>query len=182
VFQCLLQFGSNVSADDAFLTLRGIRTLSARLARHQETALTLARWLSKRPEVDRVLHPALKSCPGHSIWRRDFSGSSGLFSVVMNPAPIGAVKAFFNALRLFGIGYSWGGFESLCVHVRPEASRTAEPWTDAGPVFRFHAGLEDPQDLIADLERAMSAMEANHPAPNHSRRKSGTRGRIDESQ
>lgn len=160
IFHALLQLGSNVSADDAYLTLRGMRTLSARLARHEASALELAKWLAKRPEVERVLHPALKSCPGHAMWKRDFTGSSGLFSAVMKPAPLGAIKAFFNALRFFGIGYSWGGFESLCVHVRPETSRTAEPWREEGPVFRFHAGLEDVDDLKADIERAFSAMSA----------------------
>lgn len=157
IFNSLLQIGSNVSADDAYLALRGLRTLSARLARHEETGLALARWLQKRPEVERVLHPALKSSPGHAVWKRDFTGAGGLFSAVLRPASDEAIRAFFNALRLFGIGFSWGGFESLCVHVRPERCRSAEDWTAAGPVFRFHAGLEDPDDLIADLERAFNA-------------------------
>jgi cystathionine beta-lyase len=160
VFQALLQLGSNVSADDAYLTLRGARTLAPRLARHQETGLRLARWMARRPEVERVLHPALKTCPGHAMWKRDFTGASGLFSVVLKPTPLPALKAFFNALKLFGIGFSWGGFESLCVHVRPETSRTATPWREEGPLIRLHAGLEDPDDLLADLERAFSAMEA----------------------
>jgi cystathionine beta-lyase len=160
IFQALLQLGSNVSADDAYLTLRGARTLAARLARHQETALKLAKWMAKRPEVDRVLHPAFKSCPGHALWKRDFSGSSGLFGVVLKPVALPALKAFFNAFKLFGIGFSWGGFESLCVHVRPETTRTAKPWSEEGPTIRVHAGLEDSDDLIADLERAFAAMEA----------------------
>jgi cystathionine beta-lyase len=160
IFQALLQLGSNVSADDAYLTLRGARTLAARLARHQETALKLAKWMAKRPEVDRVLHPAFKSCPGHALWKRDFSGSSGLFGVVLKPVALPALKAFFNAFKLFGIGFSWGGFESLCVHVRPETTRTANPWSEEGPTIRVHAGLEDSDDLIADLERAFAAMEA----------------------
>lgn len=160
IFQALLQLGSNVSADDAYLTLRGARTLAQRLARHQETGLRLAKWMARRPEVERVLHPALKTCPGHAMWKRDFSGASGLFGVVLKPTPLPALKAFFNALKLFGIGFSWGGFESLCVHVRPETSRTATPWREEGPLIRLHAGLEDPDDLLADLERAFSAMGA----------------------
>ena len=114
----------------------------------------------RAPEVDRVLHPAVKTCPGHAIWKRDFTGSTGLFSAVLKPAPLSAVKAFFNALKIFGIGYSWGGYESLCVHVRPEMSRTATSWRDEGPVFRFHVGLEDVDDLKADLDRAFSALAA----------------------
>jgi cystathionine beta-lyase len=160
IFHALLQLGSNVSADDAYLTLRGVRTLAARLDRHGAAGLELAKWLAKRPEVDRILHPALKSCPGHAVWKRDFTGSTGLFAAVLRPTPLAAVKAFFNALRTFGIGYSWGGYESLCVHVRPETSRTVRPWREEGPVFRFHAGLEDVDDLKADLERAFSAMAA----------------------
>lgn len=160
IFQALLQLGSNVSADDAYLTLRGMRTLAARLARHEETGLKLAKWLTKRPEVDRVLHPALKNCPGHAYWKRDFSGASGLFGVVLKPVPLPALKTFFNAFKLFGIGFSWGGYESLCVHVRPETTRTARPWNEEGPTIRIHAGLEDCDDLIAELERAFAAMEA----------------------
>jgi len=160
IFYALLQLGSNVSADDAYLTLRGMRTLSARLARHSETALTLAKWLAKRPEVDRVLHPAFKSSPGHALWKRDFSGASGLFGVVLKPVSLPALKAFFNSLKFFGIGFSWGGFESLCVHVRPEKARTAAPWRDEGPVLRIHAGLEDAEDLVLDLDRALGAMNA----------------------
>ncbi|MEQ1928939.1 MAG: cystathionine beta-lyase [Parvularculaceae bacterium] len=158
VFQTLLQLGSNVSADDAYLALRGLRTLKTRMARHEETGMKLAKWLGKRAEVERVLHPAFKSCPGHATWKRDFSGASGLFSVVMKPLRPAQIKAYFNALKIFGIGYSWGGFESLCVHVKPEKARTAEPWQETGPVFRFSAGLEDADDLIADIDRAFTAM------------------------
>lgn len=159
IFYALLQLGSNVSADDAYLTLRGARTLATRLQRHQETALKLAKWVAKRPEVERVLHPALKSCLGHAVWKRDFSGASGLFGVVLKPVSLPSLKAFFNALKLFGIGFSWGGYESLCVHVRPEASRTANPWPPESPTIRIHAGLEDADDLIADLERGFAALE-----------------------
>ncbi len=160
VFQALLQIGSNVSADDAWLTLRGMRTLSARMAAHQETGIKLAQWLAARPEVADVLHPALKSSPGRLIWKRDFSGASGLFGVVLNPVATPALKNFFNALDLFGMGFSWGGFESLCIHVHPEKNRTAVRWTAPGPVLRIHAGLEDADDLIGDLERGFAAMKS----------------------
>lgn len=160
IFYSLLQLGSNVCADDAFLTLRGMRTLAARLPRHGETGLALAKWLAKRAEVEEVLHPALKNCPGHPIWKRDFTGTTGLFGAVLKPVPQAGLKAFFNSLKLFGIGFSWGGFESLCVHVHPEKTRSAEPWEASGPVIRIHAGLEDPEDLIADLDRAFGAMNA----------------------
>ncbi|MBI1365948.1 MAG: cystathionine beta-lyase [Alphaproteobacteria bacterium] len=160
IFLALLQLGSNVSADDAYLTLRGLRTLSARLRRHQENGLALAKWLQKRPEVDRVLHPAFKTTPGHAIWKRDFTGASGLFGAVLKPVAPPALKAFFNAMKLFGMGYSWGGYESLCIPVRPEAYRTANPWTEKGPTIRLHAGLEDIEDLIVDLDRAFAAMNA----------------------
>ncbi len=158
IYLALLQLGSNVSADDAYLTLRGMRTLSARLARHEESAIALAKWLRKRDEIDGIIHPAFKSCPGHAIWKRDFSGSTGLFSAILKPVPLEALKTFFDALKLFGIGFSWGGFESLCVHVRPEHNRTATQWTTAGHVLRFHAGLEDIDDLTLDLDRAFAVM------------------------
>ncbi len=158
IYYALLQLGSNVAADDAYLALRGLRTLSARLKRHEQSALALAKWLGKRGEVKRVIHPAQKSCPGYAHWKRDFTGSSGLFGAVLKPVPLPALKAFFNALKLFGIGFSWGGFESLCVHVHPEEHRSAAPWTEEGPVLRFHAGLEDLDDLKNDLEGAFTAM------------------------
>lgn len=158
IYYALLQLGSNVSADDAYLALRGMRTLSTRLERHQENAGELVKWLRKRDEVERVIHPALKTCPGHTVWKRDFTGASGLFSAVLKPTPLPAIKAFFNAFKLFGIGFSWGGYESLCLHVRPEQYRTATEWREEGPVFRFHAGLEDIDDLKVDLERAFAAM------------------------
>ncbi len=158
VFRSLLQIGSNVSADDAALALRGARTLAVRMPVHEQNGLKLAKWLGKRSEVARVLHPSIKSTPGHAAWKRDFSGSSGLFGVVLKPTPLPALKAFFNSLRLFGMGFSWGGFESLCIHVEPEANRTATEWREEGPTLRFHAGLEDIGDLVADLERAFEAM------------------------
>ncbi len=158
IYMALLQLGSNVSADDAYLILRGARTLSTRLERHQENALALAKWLSKRSEVERVIHPAIKGCPGYAIWKRDFTGASGLFSAVLKPVPLPTLKAFFNALKLVGIGFSWGGYESLAVHVRPERYRTASAWADEGPVIRFHAGLEDIDDIKADIDNGFAAM------------------------
>lgn len=160
IFYALLQLGSNVSADDAYLALRGMRTLSARLERHQENANELVKWLKKRDEVERILHPAQKNCPGHTVWKRDFTGASGLFGVVLKPAPLPALKAFFNAFKLFGIGFSWGGYESLVLPVKPENYRTATEWKEDGPVLRFHAGLEDIEDLKIDLERAFMALAA----------------------
>ena len=158
IYYALLQLGANVSADDAYLVLRGMRTLSARLDRHQENGLELAKILRKRSEVDTVLHPAFKSCPGHAVWKRDFTGATGLFGVVLKPVETPALKAFFNAFRHFGMGFSWGGFESLCLHVHPDKHRSAVEWTAPGPVLRFHAGLEDIDDLKVDLERAFHAM------------------------
>jgi len=166
IYYSLLAIGANTSADDAWLALRGLRTLAARLERHQETGLKLAKWLAKRAEVETVLHPAMKSCPGHAIWKRDFTGSCGLFSVILKPVDEKSLKTFFNALRLFGMGFSWGGFESLCIHSRPEKNRTAVPWKHEGPLLRFHAGLEDTSDLLTDLERAFTLMaSARGPEP-----------------
>lgn len=150
--------GLCAAPDDIYLALRGLRTLSVRLARHMETGLTLARWFEARPEVARVLHPALPGDAGHTIWKRDFTGASGLFSIILKPAPKNAVNAFVDALTLFGIGYSWGGFESLVMPQNPADYRTATTWTEEGQLIRFHAGLEDVTDLISDLENAFSVM------------------------
>jgi cysteine-S-conjugate beta-lyase len=152
--------GICVGPDDVFLALRGLRTLSVRLARHYQSGLTVARWLSNRPEVARVLHPALESDPGHAIWKRDFTGASGLFSIVLKPMAEKAVHAFMNELALFGMGFSWGGYESLVILFDCKDYRTATPWTPGGPTLRFHIGLEDTGDLIADLERGFAAMAA----------------------
>jgi len=150
--------GLCVGPDDIYLALRGLRTLSVRLARHQESGLRIARWLAARPEIMRVLHPALESDPGHAIWRRDFSGACGLFAVVLKPVPEAAIRAFLNALRLFGLGYSWGGYESLALPFDCSGYRTATQWAPGGPAIRFHVGLEDVDDLIADLERGFAAL------------------------
>lgn len=148
--------GLYASGDDCFLALRGLRTMPVRLARHQETALKLARWLGTRPEVARVLYPALEDDPGHTIWKRDFTGASGLLGVVLNPVPRNALAAFFDGFELFGRGYSWGGYESLIVpaHIR----RTAKEFPARGPVLRIHAGLENPGDLISDLDAAFARL------------------------
>lgn len=144
------------SADDCFLALRGLRTLPTRLPRHQETGLKLARWVRAQPEVERVLHPALEGDPGHAQWKRDFTGACGLFGVVLKPLPQGALAALMDGLELFGMGWSWGGFESLIVPAH--ITRTAKAFPASGPVIRIHAGLEDPDDLIADLDAGFARM------------------------
>jgi cystathionine beta-lyase len=144
--------------DDVFLALRGLRTLSVRLARHQQSALAIARWLQDRPEVLRVLHPALETDPGHAIWKRDFTGSTGLFSILLKPVAEKAVDAFLDALKLFGMGYSWGGFESLVIPFDCTDYRTATTWSPGGPALRLHIGLEDVDDLKADLARGFEAL------------------------
>jgi cystathionine beta-lyase, bacterial len=152
--------GLCVGPDDMYLALRGLRTLGVRLARHNESGLRVARWLAQRPEVLRVLHPALESDPGYKIWQRDFSGACGLFSIVLKPAAEKSVHAFMNALALFGMGFSWGGFESLVILFDCSEYRTATKWAPGGPTLRFHIGLEDPDDLLADLECGFAAMAA----------------------
>jgi cysteine-S-conjugate beta-lyase len=137
-----------------------VRTMGVRLRQHQQSGLAIARWLEQRPEVLRVLHPALESHPGHAIWKRDFTGACGLFSIVLKPVPDKAVHAFLNALTLFGIGASWGGYESLAIPFNCKKVRTATTWAPGGPTVRFHIGLEDASDLIADLERGFAALTA----------------------
>lgn len=146
--------------DDVYLALRGVRTLSVRLAQHHRSGLEIARWLSARPEVDRVLHPALDTDPGHAIWKRDFTGASGLFSIVLKPVPQTAVDAMLNALTLFGMGFSWGGFESLAIPFDCSDYRTATKWSPGGPTLRLHIGLENLDDLKADLDRGFAALKA----------------------
>jgi cystathionine beta-lyase len=152
--------GLCVGPDDMYMALRGLRTLSVRLARHQESALKIARWMQQRPEIARVLYPALESDPGHALWQRDFSGACGLFAVVLKPVPDKSVRAFLDALTLFGLGYSWGGFESLVIPFDCTKCRTATKWEPGGPSLRFHVGLENADDLIADLERGFAALAA----------------------
>jgi cystathionine beta-lyase len=150
--------GLCVGPDDIYLGLRGLRTLGVRLAQHHVSGVKVARWLQGRPEVLRVLYPALESDPGHAIWKRDFTGACGLFSIVLKPVPQPAVHAFIDALTLFGIGVSWGGYESLVIPFDCTPFRTATKWAPGGPTIRFHIGLEDADDLIADLERGFEAM------------------------
>jgi cystathionine beta-lyase len=146
--------------DDVYLGLRGLRTLGVRLERHYESGLAVARWLEARPEVLRMLHPALPNHPGHTIWKRDFTGASGLFSMVLKPVPQTAYYAFLDTLELFGIGASWGGYESLAIPFDCAPFRTAKPWAPGGPTVRFHIGLEAVEDLLEDLERGFAALAA----------------------
>jgi cystathionine beta-lyase len=146
--------------DDVYLGLRGLRTLAVRLERHFKSGVAVARWLEQRPEVLRVLHPAMPSFQGHAIWKRDFTGASGLFGIVLKPVPQKAVYAFLNTLELFGMGASWGGFESLAIPFDCTHARTATRWAPGGPTIRFHIGLEAVDDLLADLERGFAAMAA----------------------
>jgi cystathionine beta-lyase len=155
------ELGQYASPDDCWLTLRGIRTMAVRLKAQMESALQVARWLRQRPEVKQVLHPALPDAPGHALWRRDFTGACSLFGVEFQPSfTAEATHRFVEALELFGIGASWGGFESLAVPTTGFVTRTAERNKFAGPIVRIHIGLEDPEDLIADLAQGLIAMRA----------------------
>ncbi len=152
------EMGMFAGPDDMYLTLRGIHTLDVRLERHMKNAIHVAEWLRSRDEVETVLYPALSNAPGHDLWKRDFTGASGLFSIVLKPCPPAAVDAFLDRLSLFGMGYSWGGYESLAVPFKPH--RTATTWTAPGPSVRFHIGLESPEDLTADLAEGFAALRA----------------------
>ena len=145
--------GHCVGPDDAYLAQRGLRTLAVRLARHQESALKVAQWLEQQPEIEHVLYPALPSHPGHALWKRDFTGASGLLAVVFKPVEMKNVAAMVDSLKLFGIGASWGGFESLVCPAR--LTRTATKLDPTRPILRFHIGLEDVGDLIADLRAGL---------------------------
>ena len=149
--------GWAVSGDDAYTMLRGLRTLSLRLARHGASGLEIARWLGQQPEVKGLLHPALADHPDHALWARDYSGACGLFSFTLRPAPQAAVDAFLNALKLFGLGFSWGGFESLAIHCDPQLKVRGHGQGYGGPLIRLHVGLEDPHDLKADLRCGLDA-------------------------
>ena len=147
--------------EDIFLGLRGLRTMGLRLREHGARGLEMARWLQGRPEVLKVLHPALPDDPGHAIWTRDFSGASGLFGVILKPVPEAALAAMLDGLELFGMGFSWGGFESLVIPFDPTLYRTATRWQPGGPALRFHIGLEDTEDLKADLEAGFQRLAAS---------------------
>jgi len=152
--------GWSVSPDDAYQMLRGLRTLAVRLPRHQENGLAVARWLQARPEVSRLLHPALPDDPGHALWKRDFTGACGLFGVVLKPCSQRAVHAFLDSLKLFGLGFSWGGYESLAIHCDPQLKDRGVSVDLEGPLLRLHIGLESVGDLTADLDQAFAALRA----------------------
>lgn len=153
----VLHMGWAVSPDDAYQILRGLRTLPTRMARHGASGLEVARWLQGRPEVAQMFHPALPGCPGHEVWARDYAGACGLFAFSLRPATSKAVDAFLDALALFGLGFSWGGFESLAIACDPQLRSRGQARDYGGPLMRLHVGLEDPGDLIADLERGLDA-------------------------
>ncbi len=162
VRQLVAASGLTGGPDDAYLALRGLRTLVARLERHQTSAITVGRWLETRPEVSRVLHPALPSHPQHALWQQQFTGASGLFGFVLaGPPPRTALAAMLDGMQLFGMGSSWGGYESLLIPVDPTANRTVTPWREPGQLMRIHVGLEDPADLISDLEAGFARAAAN---------------------
>ena len=152
--------GWSVSPDDAYQMLRGLRTLPTRIARHGESGLEMARWLRAQPQVVQVLHPAMPGSPDHGLWARDYSGACGLFGVVLQPASNAAVNAFLNSLNLFGLGFSWGGFESLAIPSGNQLQKRRHHLALPGPVVRIHIGLEDTADLKADLEQGLKVLDA----------------------
>ena len=158
VRRAVADFGYGVSPDDCYLALRGFRTIGVRMKQQLANALHVAHWLKSRREVKRVIYPALEGDPGHALWKRDFSGAASLFSFVL-AAGERAATAFINSLQIFGIGSSWGGFESLAIVAPIAPYRTVTKWDPGGPTIRLHIGLEDPDDLIADLERGFSALQ-----------------------
>ena len=160
VRRAVADYGYCVSPDDCYLALRGLRTIGVRMRHQQQSALTVARWLQTRPEVLRVLYPALESDPGHALWKRDFTGAASLFGVILKPVADDAVAEMIDELKIFGIGSSWGGFESLCIRANPAKGRTATKWSPGGPLIRLHIGLEDTADLIADLERGFAKLRS----------------------
>lgn len=151
--------GHSLGPDDAYLAMRGIRTLTTRLRQHMTNALKIAQWLEGRPEVLRVMHPALESDPGHELWKRDFTGACGLFGFVMELCSKKALAAMLDDMKLFGMGYSWGGYESLLIPTEPAHIRTATTWSPGGQTMRIHVGLEDTDDLIEDLEAGFARLK-----------------------
>jgi cystathionine beta-lyase len=156
----VIHLGWAVTGEDAYQTLRGLRTLPTRLARHGESGLAVAAWLRDRPEVVRVYHPALPGCPDHDLWKRDYAGACGLFAFALQPAPQAAVDAFLDELSLFGLGFSWGGFESLAISCDHQLKTRKLRPDYGGPLIRLHIGLENVGDLIADLQRGLAAYAA----------------------
>ena len=154
----ILDFGWSVAPEEAYQMLRGLRTLATRMERHAASALAVAAWLRDQAEVAEVLYPALPGARDHDLWKRDFTGAAGLFAVVLRPCPPRAVERLLDALKLFGLGFSWGGFESLALNCDPQFGvRTQRP-NYGGPVLRLNIGLEDPADLIADLRQALDTL------------------------
>lgn len=150
--------GTCPGSEETYLGLRGLRTLDVRLARHHASGIAIAHWLEQRPEIARVIHPALASHPGHALWKRDFRGASGLFAAVLKPTSDKALAAFLDHLQLFAMGYSWGGYESLVIPFDPSSYRTATTWQAEGPALRFHIGLDAVDDLKADLAAGFERM------------------------
>ncbi len=155
------QLGQFLGPDDAYLAARGLRTMAIRLKQHEASSLAIAEWLEAQPEVAHVLHPALPSHPQHELWKRDFTGSTGLFSFILNGGTAEARAALIDGLDHFGIGYSWGGYESLAIPIDPETIRTATTWKAEGPAIRLQIGLEHPEDLIADLRSGLDRFAAS---------------------
>lgn len=156
-----IQIGHTVSPDDAWLALRGLRTLPVRLKQHDENGRLIAKWLEDRPEVDQVLHPALPSHPGHALFIRDFHGACGLFSFTLKSGSYDTIGTFVDEMTHFKLGFSWGGYESLILPINPAFARSATRWSSPGPLLRLHVGLEDPEDLIADLDAAFKRYSAH---------------------
>ncbi len=152
IYSSTQSFGACSGPDDIYLALRGLRTMGVRMPRHNESGLAIARWLQERPEVIRVMHPGLPQDPGHELWKRDFTGASGLFGFVVDSTNSDKAAAMLDGLKFYGMGSSWGGFESLLIPASPEKNRTATEWNPGGFTMRIHVGLEDMDDLIVDLD------------------------------
>jgi cystathionine beta-lyase len=160
IFETIEDYGWRVTSDDAWLALRGLRTLPLRYAEQARSARVVADWLLSRPEVAEVIWPALPGSPSHALWSRDYTGAASLFGVVMNGGDTARAHALMSALSLFGLGYSWGGFESLITHETAQLALRGSPPKLAGELLRLHIGLEDPADLIADLQVGLAAWTA----------------------
>uniref|UniRef100_UPI0026EF0C3A cystathionine beta-lyase n=1 Tax=Phenylobacterium aquaticum TaxID=1763816 RepID=UPI0026EF0C3A len=156
----VLHLGWAVAPEDAYQMLRGLRTLAIRMARHGESGLRIAAWLRNQPQVLQVLHPALPGCRDHALWARDYTGACGLFGFLLKPASEAAVAAFLDALEIFGLGFSWGGFESLAISCDEQLKTRKHLRIYPGPLMRLHVGLEDADDLIADLAKGFAALDA----------------------